>query len=64
MERIYLQGLQDPSPTNGYNPNNIRREISRYFIHKKTISSGNIKAISKNITNRNRNINEFKKLPA
>ena len=34
-ERIYLQGLQDPSQTNGHNPNNVRRETSRYFTHRK-----------------------------
>ena len=35
-ERVYLQGLQDPSQTNGDNPNNIR-ETSRYRVIKKSL---------------------------
>jgi hypothetical protein len=30
-----LQWLQDPSEINGDNLNNVRREVSRYFMNKK-----------------------------
>jgi hypothetical protein len=33
-----LQGLQDPSETNGDNVNNVRREANNYFKNKKGIS--------------------------
>jgi hypothetical protein len=61
------QRLQDPSKTNGYKLNNIRREVCRHFRNKMReylkdkINDLATNSKNKNFTDLYRGINQFKK---